>query len=334
MIKTVVISGISGQDGTLLLRDFLKEKTRIIGLSRKSEAARNTAETDFLEARQFTESFTDQLTLLTIDYQDIDSIKSILDEYKPDEFYHLAGISSVGYSIQHPAAAINSNVVMLTSVLEAVRLASPATRLFFASSGEIFGGVQSGSIVTESTEHQPINAYGLSKSLCHQICKLYRENYGLFISIGILFQHESVYRPGHFFFGRLMQSLVELYAGEKSSIEFGDLSVVRDIGLADEYVQGFRKALAAGKSDDYIFATGQTIKLRELVDQGLNLLGLQSDMIQESSSLKRNNDQRCFKASPAKAHDILGWTANTSTEYLLKTCLAYKLKSFNIAAPW
>src|SRR6266567_1993244 len=181
--KKALIIGVTGQDGAHLARHLLENGNIVYGAFRR-ETSNKTWRLDYL-------GITHKLNLVEFEIGDSHSIIQLLQQIQPHEIYHLAGHSMVADSFKHPSVTIQANTLGLLNVLEAMRLVSPSSRLFFASSSEVFGECPSGTRLNELSPQRPSNPYGVSKLSAQHLVRLYRETYGLFTCSGILFNHEG-----------------------------------------------------------------------------------------------------------------------------------------------
>ena len=190
--RTALITGITGQDGAYLSELLLKRGYEVVGLVRRYAGA-NIRGLEFLHIE-------DQVRLVECDLQDLSQVIAIINETKPDEIYNLAAQSSVFSSFKQPIGTISFNVMSVLNLLEAIRLIKPDTKLYQASTSEIFGNIDHLPI-NENSAISPINPYGISKASAYWITKNYRESYGIFSCSGLLFNHESFLRSENFFIG-------------------------------------------------------------------------------------------------------------------------------------
>jgi len=293
-MKTALITGITGQDGTYLAELLSGKGYRVLGTSRTPQP----------EGVLGTE-------VRALDLSDAAGVARVVDEVNPDEIYHLAGQSSVGLSFAEPRATFESIAVSTLSVLEAVRQRRPNARLFVAGSGEIFGDT-GGHPATETTPLRPKSPYGVAKSAAAELARVYRDSYGLFAVTGFLYNHESPRRPERFVTRKVARGASEIALGLRASLELGDLSVVRDFGWAPEIVVGIHAMLQTSTPEDFILATGESVPLERFVEAAFTAAGLDyREHVQHSDTLLRANEVRAMHADPSRARDKLGFRAET-----------------------
>jgi GDPmannose 4,6-dehydratase len=292
-MKTALITGVTGQDGQLLSELLVGKGYRVVGTSRSAGAAPAGVERRVL------------------DLLDLGSTAALVREVSPDELYHLAGQSSVGYSFADPVGTFHSIASSTLSLLEAVRASARPVRLFVAGSGEAFGETgQQGA--DESTPFRPNSPYAAAKAAAAELARVYRRSYGLFVGVGFLFNHESPRRPERFVTRKIVRGACEIALGRRSTLELGDLSVVRDFGWAPEYVEAFWKMLALDTPEDFVLGTGIPKPLAEFVELVFASLGLNaSDHVRHDPSLVRPTEIAVLCANPSHAARRLGWRATT-----------------------
>ncbi len=300
--KKALIIGISGQDGAYLADYLLEKGYRVIGTSRDASLA-SFANLVYLEAR-------DKVQVESVSLNDFRSVIQVLKKHRPDEVYNLAGQSSVGLSFEQPVETFESISVAVLNLLEAIRFMELPVHLYNASSSECFGNTD-GQPASERTPFAPRSPYAVAKAAAFWQVANYREAYGMFACSGLLFNHESPFRPRRFVTQKIVQAACQIAADGSGTLKLGNLAVQRDWGWAPEYVKAMWAMLQQEKPEDYVIATGQTNSLQDFVSAVFSHLGLNwRDHVEYNPTLKRPTDIDVSIANPAKAEKELGWKAS------------------------
>jgi GDPmannose 4,6-dehydratase len=226
-MKTALITGVGGQDGSYLAAHLLAEGYKVVGTSRDAAADRF----DGLRAL----GIRDEITIRSMSLVDFRSMIRVVAEEAPDEIYNLAGQTSVFVSFEQPVETFESIVVGVVNLLEAIRILKAPIRLYNAGSSEMFGNTGI-TPATEETSINPRSPYGIAKATSFWQVAQYREAYSLHACTGILFNHESPLRPERFVTQKIVAAACRIAAGEQQTLTLGDLTVQRDWGWAPEYV--------------------------------------------------------------------------------------------------
>ena len=250
------ITGVTGQDGAYLANLLLCKGYDVFGGFRRG-ATNKTWRLDFL-------GITKCIKLLEFQLNEPQHLIEILKKIQPNEIYHLAGESMVADSFKYPSVTLESNTIGTLNILEAVRIISPKSKIFFASSSEIFGKNSHNKLLNESSLTQPNNPYAISKLTANYFVKLYRDKYDIFACSGILFNHESPLRGLQFVTRKITYRMAQLKMNSMvSPIELGDLNSSRDWGSAIDYVKAMKLMLETDEPKDYIIATGVLSSVRD-----------------------------------------------------------------------
>ena len=296
--KNAIITGITGQDGCYLSQLLLEKGYRVLGVI---DPKRNSS----LWGLKFVGAL-EQVTLLKSDLNDYTDVQRLILQHEPDEVYHLAAQSSVSQSFQMPLATMEINTRPVIHLLEAIRTLSPQTKLYHASSSEMFGTVER-LPVDEQTLFHPVSPYAVSKVASHQTVTCYRESYDLFAVSGILFNHESVLRGQHFFTRKLITQAMEIARGERDSIVFGNLDVKRDFGYAPAYVEAMWRMLQHDSPYDFLICSGHSVRLRDIVERVFERLEISTEKIVVDPALFRPNEIQDMFGSNDRAKQELSW---------------------------
>ncbi|NET44322.1 MAG: GDP-mannose 4,6-dehydratase [Okeania sp. SIO2B3] len=301
MMKTALISGISGQDGSYLAKLLLEKGYNVCGTSR--DAQMSTFNNLYrLDIR-------DKVKLDSMSLTDFRSVLQILTKYQPDEVYNLAGQSSVGLSFQQPVETLESIATGTLNLLEAIRFTGAKIKLYNASSSECFGDT-GGQPATEITPFRPRSPYAVAKSTAFWEVANYREAYNLFACSGILFNHESPLRPQRFVTQKIVSVVCKIANGSNEKLHLGNISVQRDWGWAPEYVEAMYLMLQQDEPDDYVIATGESYPLQDFVIEAFATVGLNwQNYVEVDQSLYRPTDISLGRANPIKAKEKLEWKA-------------------------
>ena len=319
-MRRALILGVTGQDGQFLANLLLNLNYEVLGASRNLPNWRNNP-----------------LGLLRSEHKIVDvanylDLFRLIEAFMPDEIYNLSGESSVARSFLNPTDTASSNVIGVLNLLNAVKELGiqERVRIFQASSSDMFGPSQVQ--LSENSHLSPKSPYGVSKFLAHKMCLQYRNQFGLWISSGILFNHESELRPERFVFQKVIRSLVEISQGKREFLELGNLEIYRDWGYAGDYVEAMQKSLQSNNPRDYVIATGRLNSLRNVIEKTCELLGLSGAMetyVKIDPSLMRPLDIERTWGNPKLAEELLGWKARTTFEELIEKMVRVNLSTIN-----
>lgn len=314
-----LIVGINGQDGYYLKKLLESKNYQVIGLSRKADRENN---------------------VISCNYEDIETIKELIETEKPDEIYNLAAISSVVKCNESPIEAFKANVLIPISFLEAIKRSHLKTsvKFFHASSAEIFGSCPAEEPQTEKTPFNPDTIYGITKLAAHQAVKSYRLQ-GIYAINGILYNHESNKRPSNFVSKKIVESVDKIIHGKQEFLSMGNIDIYRDWSHAKDIVNGMHLSLQAALPKDYIFASGEKHSVREFIEKafiqrgikivwqgnGLDEVGIDGltgkILVKIDPIYFRCNEkikQNDFCGNYLKAFTILGWNKKYSFSKIIK----------------
>ena len=269
-LKTALIIGITGQDGSYLADFLLKKKYKIIGLVRRSSSF-NTERIDHLYEKNILNK---RYFPYYGDLTDTSNLIRIIQETKPDEIYNLGAQSHVKTSFEVPEYTANVDGLSVLKLLEAVRRLKFEKKIKFyqASTSEIFGNTKIPQ--SETTEFRPASPYAISKLFAYWIVVNYRNAYNIFAVNGILFNHESEKRGATFVTRKITRAVAQYYCGIKNILYLGNLNAKRDWGSAKDYVKTMWKMLQQKKPDDYVVATGITRTVKDFVNEAFKCIGV------------------------------------------------------------
>ena len=314
-MKTALITGITGQDGSYLADLLLEKGYRVIGMVRRT----STVNFDRISHIQ------DKIVLAQGDLLDQVSLVDIMKEYRPDEIYNLAAQSFVPTSWRQPVLTGEFTALGVTRMLDAMRMVVPESRFYQASSSEMFGKVQDVP-QTERTPFYPRSPYGVAKVYGHWITVNYRESYGLFACSGILFNHESPRRGLEFVTRKVTLGAARIKLGLAEELPMGNLEAQRDWGFAGDYVRAMWLMLQQDEPEDFVVATGKTHSVRELLDVAFGYLGLDpADYVRVDERFIRPADVDRLVGDATKAREKLGWVPEVTFEELISMMIKHDL---------
>jgi len=307
-----LIFGISGQDGALLARLLLDKGYEVYGASRDAETQA------FAGLRRL--GIRDRIKAISVSLLDFRSVLQAIARVRPDEIYNLAGQSSVGLSFDQPVETFDSISVATLNLLEAVRFHDATIRVYNACSSECFGNTPQPA--DENTPMRPRSPYAVAKAAAFWQVANYREGYGLYCASGILFNHESPLRPERFVVQKSVLAARRIAGGGAEKLELGDLSVIRDWGWAQEYVDAMWRMLQQPKADDFVVATGQSCSLEKVVAEIFGQCGLDwRQHVTRNTDLSRPTDLAESRANPRRAAEVLGWQASVGMPAIVRRML-------------
>jgi GDPmannose 4,6-dehydratase len=252
---------------------------------------------------------------------------------KPDEVYNLAAISHVGYSFKDPILTAEVTGKGVLNMLEAIRLTDTdkKVRFYQASTSEMFGGLEYNRPdkgYNEEAVFHPRSPYGVAKLYGHWIARNYRESYDMFVSCGILFNHEGEHRGLEFVTRKITNAVARIKLGKQDHIELGDLWPKRDWGYAGDYVEGMWRMLQQDKPDDYVLATGETHSIEEFLSEAFGVVGIKDwkPYVKQNPAFMRPAEVDVLLGDPSKAEKVLGWKRQVDFPGLVKLMVEADLK--------
>jgi GDPmannose 4,6-dehydratase len=306
--RKAFITGITGQDGSYLAELLLEKGYEVHGLVRRSSSF-NTWRIDHIR---------DRIALHYGDLVDQNSLVRTLGGVQPDEVYNLAAQSHVKVSFEMPEYTTDVTAQGVLRLLDAVRELGLKTRVYPAGSSEMFGLVQE-TPQTERTPFHPRSPYGVSKVFGHWMAVNYREGYGMHVSNGILFNHESARRGENFVTRKITMAVAAIKKGQQRELRLGNLDAKRDWGYARDYVEAMWLMLQQEQPDDYVIATGETHSVREFLDEAFAHAGLQwRDHVVLDPKYLRPAEVDVLLGDPTKARTALGWKPRVAFKELVR----------------
>ncbi|MBL7059071.1 GDP-mannose 4,6-dehydratase [Candidatus Pacearchaeota archaeon] len=326
--KVALITGIGGQDGSYLAEFLLEKGYKVRGIIRRSSLP-NTDRIEHLikKYQNFKASNEDDIPFLVkyADLMDGNSLREIIEKFKPDEIYNLGAQSHVGISFQTPESTIQFNTLGPLRILEAIRQSKLKCKYYQASSSEMFG--ISPPPQSEDTPMLPQSPYGISKLAAYHLTRLYRNAYGLFACSGILFNHESPRRGHNFVTKKITQELARIIVGEIEKISLGNLDAKRDWGFSKEYIRAMWEILQQPEPEDYVISTDETHTVREFLQEVFSTVGLNyEDFLETSDIHKRPAEVPALLGDSSKAKKVLGWDPKVKFKELVKMMVVSDIK--------
>lgn len=305
--KRALITGITGQSGSYLAEFLLEKEYEVHGLHRRSSSF-NTGRIDHIF---------DRLTLHMGDLTDAASLNRVVREVKPHEVYNLGAQSHVRVSFDEPVYSGDADALGVMRLLDAVRYEACNTRFYQASSSEMFGSAPAPQ--NEDTPFHPRSPYGVAKLYAYWAAVNYRESYGMHVSNGILFNHESPRRGETFVTRKITRAVARIEAGLQDKLILGNLNAQRDWGYAKEYVEAMWLMLQQPEPGDYVIATGETHTVQEFLVEAFDYVGLTwKDYVEHGDKYERPAEVDVLQGNADKARLLLGWTPKTKFRELVR----------------
>ena len=320
--KIALITGINGQDGSYLSEFLLDKGYEVHGtLKRNSVAENQTSRLDKIY---------DKVKLHYADLTDLSSLISVIQKVNPDEIYNLAAQSHVRISFDQPLYTANVTGVGTLNLLEAVKLIKPNTKIYQASSSEMFGNsIDEDGFQRETTPMNPVSPYGCAKVFSYNICRNYRNSYGMFISNGILFNHESPRRGTNFVTNKVCKEAVKIKLGLSNELKLGNLDATRDWGHAKDYVKVMWQILQLDKPDDFVCATGISHTVKDLCEYVFKKLDLDWELyVKQDEKFLRPEELQNLKGDSSKLINATNWTQDYTFETMLDEMIEHWLNFY------
>jgi len=306
-MKSALITGITGQDGSYLAELLLKKNYKIYGMVRRSST----------ENFERIEHLRDKIILCQGDLLDQLSLIRIIEEYQPHEIYNLAAQSFVPTSWLQPVLTSEFTAIGVTRLLEAIKLVNSNIRFYQASSSEMFGQVNE-SPQNEQTTFHPRSPYGVAKVYGHYITLNYRESYNIFACSGILFNHESPRRGLEFVTRKISNGVARITMGICNKLYLGNLNAIRDWGFAGDYVEAMWLMLQQDTPSDYVIATGKSHTVRDFLQIAFSHVGLNwEDFVTIDKKYVRPAEVEQLLGDSSKAYKELGWKPKVSFQKMI-----------------
>ena len=317
-MKKAIITGINGQDGAYLANYLINIGYRVIGFTRNIKNSFKGLE--YLKIK-------DKVELIECNLLDIKNVHKLILRFQPDEIYNLAAQSSVYQSYKEPINTFEFNTLSVFNLIESIKNINPKIKLYQASSSEMFGRVKKLPITEESLIH-PVSPYAISKVAAHYTCVNYRESYGMFISCGILFNHESFLRNDNFFIKKVIRESLEISLGKRDVLKVGNIDIKRDFGYAPKYVEAMYLMLQQEKPSDFLICSGQSVSLREIIYYIFDKLSISKDLCIIDPTFYRPSDIEDIYGINEKAKKELNWNYQLNFFNVLDILLEEEVKNY------
>lgn len=337
MNNVALITGSTGQDGAYLAKLLLERGYIVYGGIRRGGSPKY-ARLNYL-------GITDKINFVELEITEFSNVFDVIRDIKPDIIFNLAAQSFVSDSFHHPITTTNVDYVGVLNLLENIRILNKDIRFYQASTSEMYGDVLSDP-QDENTPFNPMSPYAVAKCAAHQLCKNYRTAYGMHLSCGILFNHESELRGREFVTRKITLGAAELTRNIEKTILLGNLNSVRDWGYAPDFVRAMILMVEANKPDDFVVATNKITSVREFLEMSLSYAGF--DPIFEGETLNeicldkktgrilakvdkkyyRPSDVTYLRGDYGKINKTLGWSPYSEVSEICQKMVQFDLDNF------
>ena len=319
-MKVALVTGVTGQDGSYLAELLLGKGYKVVGIKRRTSIISTSRIDHLFENPNFVLEYGNMI--------DSGSLHRLLMTHRPDEIYNLAAQSHVRVSFDTPQETADFVGMGTLRLLEAMRNVCPQAKFYQASSSEMFGDNPENP-QSETTRLMPASPYACAKVFAHNICRNYRESYGMHISSGILFNHESPRRGETFVTRKITRAAARIKLGLQDKLYLGNLEAKRDWGFAGDYVKAMWLMLQQDTPNDYVIATGETYSVQHFLETTFKIAGLNiEDHVEIDERLFRPHEVPLLLGDPSRAKSLLGWTPETSFNQLVEMMYEHDLEKF------
>ena len=318
--KRALITGVTGQDGAYLAKFLLEKNYEVFGIVRR------TSTPNFWRLQEL--GVLNKITFVSADLSDMSSLTEAIHQSNPDEIYNLAAHSFVGSSFNQPLYSAEVNGLAPLRILEIVRNFNSKIKVYLASTSELYGdSINESGFQDEKTPLKPNSPYALSKLFSHELSRIYRNAYGMFVSSGILFNHESPIRGLEFVTRKITNEVAKIKLGLSNELHLGNLDAKRDWGYSPDYVELMWKIMQHHKPDDFVVATGETHSVKDFVEEAFRTVGLDWKIhVRINPQHKRLYEVPLLKGDCSKAKRELGWEPKTKFNELVKLMVEADMK--------
>jgi len=320
-MKLAIICGISGQDASYLTKFLLAKNYKIIGTTRRI-SNKNTKNLNNISCDLR------KIKIIKVNFLNYKEVKDLIIKYKPDELYNLAGQSLVDLSFKKPDKLLADSLRSTLNILENIKKYSKLTKVFFASSGQIYGNTKN-KVIKEDSSLNPLSPYAVSKAIQYYTIKNYREVYSLFICNGILFNHESALRKNEFVTQKIISyiNLLSKKQNKNKKLNLSNINIYRDWGWAPEYAEGMWLILQHNKPEDFIISTGEYNSLKTFIKLAFKFKKMNwKEYVKIKKETYHKIDLKFSGAKPTKIYKILKWKPKIKMKQVIKKMLNKELK--------
>jgi len=325
-MKKALITGINGQDGSYLAELLVNKGYDVWGtVKRNSVSETQTTRIEHLREKEL-------INLEYADLTDMASLVRVLQKIQPDEIYNLAAQSHVRVSFDQPIYTANATGLGTLNLLEAIRMVSPNSKFYQASSSEMFGNnIDEDGFQRETTPMTPVSPYGCAKVFSYNICNNYRNSYNMKIWNGILFNHESPRRGTNFVTNKVVKAAVRIKLGLQTELHLGNLEATRDWGHAKDYCEAMWLMLQTDEPGDYVCSTGVSHSVRDLCFYTFKTLDLKwQDYVKIDSKHLRPEELKDLKGDSSKLRNKVGWKPKYTFETMIDEMVEYWLEHYKV----
>lgn len=320
--KKVLITGITGQDGSYLAKLLLEKGYKVFGTFRRLSTP------NFWRLQNL--DIFSKIKLLPADLLDMSSMIEAVKNSDPDEIYNLAASSYVSTAFDQPIGNSEISGISVTKLLETVRIINPNIKFYQASTSEMYGN-KNHKIQNEKTAFSPASPYAAAKLYAHWISDIYRKAYGIFVCTGILFNHESPLRGLEFVTRKVTNAVAEISLGLRKELILGNLDAKRDWGFAPDYMEAVHLVLQQDTPEDYVIATNESHSVKEFVKLAFGIVGLDwKKYVKVDKSLLRPLDVLYLRGDYSKAKKKFGWEPKVKFEGLVNLMIKEDLKRWKM----
>ena len=306
-----LVLGCTGQDGSYISKSLLRQGFTVIGTSRRKLQE---------DESNFDINIKSKIKIIQNNLLNKETLQEIIESEQPDEIYNLAAQSSVGLSFKFPIETKESIEVITKNILNTCRDLKYKGRLFFAGSSEMFG--DTAEPANANSQLNPISPYAEAKANSYLLVKKYRNEFGLKCATGIFFNHESKLRPKNFVTQKIIKSAKSIANGNKETLKLGNISIVRDWGLANDYVHAAQKIIRNPKLEDYTICTGKSVSLEYFINNVFKKLNLKwQSHVEIDENLFRKNEIKKSYGDPIPLLNETGWKAKHNIDDLIDELL-------------
>jgi len=308
-MKKALITGVLGQDGSFLSEKLLKDGYEIIGVVRPE-----------------TEIDINEFEIIKLDLSSKKCVQKIIEEKKPSHIFNFAGETNVFDPYEHPTKTYELNCTIPLNFIENIFKINREIR-FFQSSSSLMYGKSPHREINEESEPHPLYPYGFSKLLIHNLIKEYREEFGMFLCSGILFNHDSERRGEKFFTQKIISGIKNILEKKIDFIEVGDIDIYKDISYAGDFVNAIKLIMEQDVAEDYVLGSEKVISMRDFIKKSFDYVNLDyNNYIKVNELFIKNKNKTIIVSNTSKIKKNLNWSTTTSIDDMIKIMIENKLK--------